>query len=79
MVKDLNTALDLFPKAVIVGDDLDWEGVKKAVDEVTSQRGLSYDSYTTGWRIVRKPDPTDSKDAEAGPGSPAGHQLPCPS
>ena len=53
VVKDLNTALDLFPRAIIVGDDLNWEGVKKAVDEVTTQRGLTYEAYGAGWRILR--------------------------
>lgn len=53
VVKDLTTALDLFPQAIIVGDDLNWDDVRKAVEEVTSERSLTYEAFGTGWRIVQ--------------------------
>lgn len=52
VVADLNQALDLFPGVVIVGDDYDWSGVSRAVQEVCQNRGLSFETSGAGWRIV---------------------------
>lgn len=53
VVDDLTTALDLFPKAQIVGDDLNWDDVRRAVEQVASERGLTFSAFGTGWRIDR--------------------------
>ncbi|MBI3866030.1 MAG: class I SAM-dependent methyltransferase [Planctomycetia bacterium] len=53
VVADLTAALDLFPSAVIVGDDWDWEEVRKAVEAVLAPRGLRCDVLGTAWRVVR--------------------------
>ena len=34
---DVSTALALFPKAVICGDDLGWEGVRRALDRIGTE------------------------------------------
>jgi len=52
VVKDLTLALDLFPQAVIVGDDFDWQEVQSAVIQVTEERQLAYEANGNGWRIV---------------------------
>lgn len=54
VVADLSTMLDLFPKSRIVGDDWDWESVRRAVQHVASQRKLRVETFKTGWRIERK-------------------------
>jgi predicted O-methyltransferase YrrM len=51
--RDLTMALELFPNAVIVGDDLDWEEVHRAVDVVTKERQLRLEIQGAAWRIVR--------------------------
>ena len=53
VVGDVQTALDLFPSATIVGDDWDWDGVRTAVQSVVKERGLKHESHGTGWKIVR--------------------------
>jgi hypothetical protein len=53
VVGDVQSALDLFPAATIVGDDWDWEGVRTAVETVVKDRGLKCESRGTGWRIIR--------------------------
>lgn len=53
VVADLTAALDLFPSAVIVGDDWDWEEVRKAVEAVLAPRGLRCQVLGTAWRVVR--------------------------
>jgi hypothetical protein len=50
---NLGTVLDLFPKAKIVGDDWDWEGVRMAVETLSQERGIKYENHGTGWRIVQ--------------------------
>jgi hypothetical protein len=37
---DIEACLDLFPKAAMCGDDYNFEDVRRAVDEVASQRGF---------------------------------------
>lgn len=35
---DLVTALSLFPRSAILGDDWDWPGVKQAVEEIVQEK-----------------------------------------
>jgi hypothetical protein len=51
---DLTTALDMFPRATIVGDDLNWDGVRKAVETVCRSRNLRHEAHGTAWRISRR-------------------------
>jgi hypothetical protein len=53
VLQDVSTALDLFPRARIVGDDWDWPGVRRAVEQLVSERRLKLEIYQTAWRIVR--------------------------
>jgi hypothetical protein len=50
---DLTAALDLFPQTTIVGDDWNWEGVRRAVETVAAERDLQYEVVGSGWRLVR--------------------------
>lgn len=52
VLADLQSALDLFPQATIVGDNWDWESVRTAVQTVAKDRGLKCQSHGAGWRIV---------------------------
>lgn len=52
VLNDLTTSLDLFPKALIVGDDWTWDSVRKAVETVAKNRGLQYEAFGSGWRII---------------------------
>ena len=53
VVADLTLALDLFPSAIIVGDDWDWEGVRKGVEAVLAPRGLRCQVLGNAWRVAR--------------------------
>ena len=53
VVADLQAAMDLFPKAAIVGDDWDWEGVHTAIETLAKQRDFKYDVHKTAWQIIR--------------------------
>jgi len=48
---DLDTILMLFPKAIIVGDDWNWAGIKQAVTETAAIRGLRIEVNSNGWRM----------------------------
>ena len=61
-LRDLNAALDLYPNAVVLGGDLDREGVPQALEEVATQRDLRIEVDETGWRIA--PPPPDQPPAE---------------
>jgi hypothetical protein len=61
VVKDLSTALDLFPRAIIVGDDFNWDEVRRAVETVTSQRGIPHEAFGTGWRVLRSRQAADEQ------------------
>jgi hypothetical protein len=50
--EDLTAALDLFPRATIVGDDWDWEGVRTAVETVAKDRSLRFETLSPAWRIL---------------------------
>lgn len=55
VVKDINMCLNLFPKAIIVGDDWDNIDVKRAVKFVMSQRGINniYIRNNTCWTFAK--------------------------
>ena len=54
VLNDLTSALDLFPRALIVGDDWNWDSVRQAVERVAKGRSVRYESVGSGWRIVRQ-------------------------
>ena len=41
------------PKSRIIGDDWDWETVRRAVQKVADMRKLRVEIFDTAWRIVR--------------------------
>jgi hypothetical protein len=44
---------ELFPHALVGGDDYDWQGVRQAVDEFASQNSLVVDRVgSRGWRLL---------------------------
>lgn len=49
---DLSTALDMFPNAKIVGDDWNWDSVRRAVEAVAQERNLRIEATETGWRVA---------------------------
>jgi hypothetical protein len=50
---DIRLALDLFPKAIIVGDDWNWDSVRAAVQTIVSERGLCCAWHGNGWKIIK--------------------------
>jgi hypothetical protein len=50
---DVELARTLFPTALIVGDDWDWEGVRRAVIETAGQSGLKLETHGVAW-LLRK-------------------------
>jgi hypothetical protein len=66
VVKDITAAMDLFPNAIIVGDDFNWDDVRRAVETVSKDRGLKHESRGAGWRILRKPLPEKRNEPRAG-------------
>ena len=50
---DLVATLDLFPQTRIVGDDWNWDGVRRAVETVAEQRRLRVEVFGAAWRILR--------------------------
>lgn len=53
VIQDVGTALDLFPKAKIIGDDFTWESIQKALEVVCPLFGCTYKSDVTCYEIVR--------------------------
>jgi len=53
--RDLTTALDLFPEAVIIGDDWTWQSVREGIFKTLLPHKM-YDlhTYQTCYRITRK-------------------------
>ena len=50
---ELALARELFPDAALAGDDYDWEGVRRAVNEFAGRHGLVIDrSGARGWRLL---------------------------
>jgi predicted O-methyltransferase YrrM len=54
VVADLTATLDLFPDAVIAGDDWDWDSVRSAVEAVVRERGLDVQPQGSAWSIARR-------------------------
>lgn len=50
---DLELSLELFPAATIIGDDWDWEGVRKAVDTVAKDRGFVVKPRGSSWELMK--------------------------
>jgi predicted O-methyltransferase YrrM len=48
VLADIRTAVGLFPRAVLVGDDWDWPGVQKALTEI----GVSIKTTSCAWKYV---------------------------
>ena len=46
---DLAAIVRLFPCAVIVGDDWNWEGVRRAASEHSARTGRSLAALESGW------------------------------
>jgi hypothetical protein len=49
----LNRAMDFFPKATVVGDGWDSDGVRRAVEDAARERAVRYEAHGSGWRILR--------------------------
>jgi hypothetical protein len=50
---ELNLTRELFPRTPVGGDDYDWSGVRRAVDEFAARHGLVVDrSGARGWRLL---------------------------
>jgi predicted O-methyltransferase YrrM len=53
VMAELNLARQLFPRAVLGGDDYDWKGVREAADAFARQHGLVVDRFgARGWRLL---------------------------
>jgi hypothetical protein len=50
---DLQSVIDLFPRAVIIGDRWDRKEVRTAVETVTADSGMKCENCDGGWRIHR--------------------------
>lgn len=50
---DVKLALDLFPNAIVAGDDWDWDNVRAAVLAIKTERELPLVCQGTGWKILR--------------------------
>lgn len=50
--RDFELILELFPNAVVVGDDWDWTGVSAAVTDVAEVRKLQVDTDGVAWRYI---------------------------
>jgi methyltransferase family protein len=48
---DVALACDLFPSAVVVGDDWDWDSVRQAVVDEARQRGRRVEVHGVAWRL----------------------------
>ena len=53
ILDELRTAIDLFPRAIIVGDGWNLEGVRKAVETAAKDRAIRYAGNECGWRMLR--------------------------
>jgi len=51
---DLHTALRLFPKSQITGDDYHFSTVKRAVDEIGARNGWKIDHGKMAWALLRE-------------------------
>jgi predicted O-methyltransferase YrrM len=59
---ELNLAHQLFPEAVLSGDDYDWPGVRQAVNVFARQNGLLVDRFgERGWRLLEPHETTEDR------------------
>jgi hypothetical protein len=66
---ELKLARELFPHSLIGGDDYDWQGVRQAVDEFASQKGLLVDRIgSRGWRLLEGWQAVDASQPPPGRG-----------
>jgi hypothetical protein len=50
---ELGLARQLFPRAILGGDDYDWRGVREGVDEFARRQGLVVERFgVRGWRLL---------------------------
>ena len=64
VLADVNLCLDLFPDALIIGDDWMWASVRAAVEQISEQRGLQLATCQGIWwfpenqpRLIEAPRP----------------------
>lgn len=58
---ELTLARELFPRAILGGDDYDWKGVREGVDTFARQHGLLVKRFgARGWRLLEKWDAPDA-------------------
>ncbi len=48
---DIEQVRELFPEARVVGDDWNWEGVRRAVTEVAEQQNVEVEAHGVAWRF----------------------------
>jgi hypothetical protein len=68
---ELDLAHRLFPHATLLGDDYDWEGVQKAVNEFGASSGMEVERVgARGWKLLsRVPAPANGATGAAGNGN----------
>jgi predicted O-methyltransferase YrrM len=49
---DIEAARRLFPRATLVGDDWDWDGVRRAVREIEQRESLKLETHGVAWRFL---------------------------
>ncbi|MBX6315927.1 MAG: class I SAM-dependent methyltransferase, partial [Isosphaeraceae bacterium] len=55
VISELELSRHLFPRATLVGDDYDWEGVQRAVGEFAWRHGLTVERVGwRGWRLAER-------------------------
>ncbi|MDR3638187.1 MAG: class I SAM-dependent methyltransferase [Isosphaeraceae bacterium] len=55
VTSELNQAYKLFPRATLLGDDYDWEGVHEAVDGFAKSSGMEVERVgLRGWKLISR-------------------------
>jgi len=61
VTNDIETTCRLFPSAMVVGDDYDWESVRRAVDDFAMRHGIQVKPYpppqggrAEGWKLCKQ-------------------------
>jgi hypothetical protein len=66
---ELEMARRLFPRALLIGDDYDWQGVQTAVDRFARSNGLLVERKgARGWRLLERPHASSNGVAASAPG-----------
>ncbi len=56
VIAELELSRHLFPGAILAGDDYDWDGVRRAVDDFAQRFGLGVEKVgRRGWKLVDRP------------------------